>query len=78
MRPRRVFQPTFDLMPSRIAPSVGVIASPMDPSSTPDGSPLNITSPMDPSSNPAGPTDDPTAAGPGSFTPVNAGSTMAC
>ncbi len=34
MRSRRQFQPTFDLMPSRIAPSgLGAIASPMDPSS---------------------------------------------
>ena len=39
MRSRRQFQPTLDLMPSRIAPSALGVSTPMDPSFSPGDSP---------------------------------------
>jgi len=73
MRSRRQFQPTFDLMPSRIAPSnLAGVPCPMDPSSNPGASRPTIGNPMDPSYNP-NPTPTSTHSptiGPGSYTPV--------
>ena len=81
MRSRRQFQPTLDLMPSRIAPCDLGVSTPMDPSFDPGDSPTPISTPMDPSFTPGSPsTTDPTDIGPGSYTPVivSPTTTMTC
>jgi hypothetical protein len=72
MRARRHFQPSFDFMPMRLAPSgVGVVVSPMDPlAGAGSSSSTVVVSPMNPLSGSQGGSSvsDPTAIGPGSYT----------
>jgi hypothetical protein len=53
MRTRRAFRPTFDFMPTRIAPSnAGIFVNYMDPSTVPGTLGTPVSDPMDPSSTP--------------------------
>ena len=81
MRARRHFQPSFDSLTMRLAPSgVGAMVSPMDPvAGAGSNSTPVIISPMDPlSGSNSGPSvADPTTIGPGSYTPLVT-TTMSC
>lgn len=79
MRTRRRFQPTIELMPFRLVPSVvGSAPDPMDPAMNPSSPPPVYVDPMDPATPPCDPADPNPTLDDGSFLPVTADPGMLC